>query len=120
MLKKSTTAILEEDIITETTANEYQNFCQSVRLPSADSEYAVLNLAGEVGELMSLMAKARRDGRKFDYDQNIKKELGDIMWSVAIIALDNGWSLQDIIDGNIYKLAGRKAAGTLQGSGDNR
>lgn len=102
------------------TANDYQNFCQSVRIESADSTYAVLNLPGEVGELMSLMAKARRDGRKFDYEQNVKKELGDIMWSVAIIALDHGFTLQDILDGNVSKLSARKVAGTLQGSGDNR
>ena len=104
----------------EMSANEYQNFCQSVRIFSADDMYAVLNLPGEVGELCSLLAKARRDGRKFDHDQNIKKELGDIMWSVAIIALDNGWTLQDIIDGNVAKLSKRKVDGTLQGSGDNR
>lgn len=101
-------------------ANEYQNFCQSVRLFSADDVYAVLNLPGEVGELLSLMAKARRDGRKFDYDQNVKKELGDIMWSVAIIALDHGFTLQDILDANVAKLSQRKTNNTLQGSGDNR
>ena len=102
------------------TANEYQNFCQSVRIFSADDVYAVLNLPGEVGELLSLMAKARRDGRKFDYDQNVKKELGDIMWSVAIIALDHGFTLQDILDANMAKLSKRKDTGTLQGSGDDR
>jgi NTP pyrophosphatase (non-canonical NTP hydrolase) len=101
-------------------ANEYQNFCQSVRIFSADDMYAVLNLPGEVGELCSLLAKARRDGRKFDHDQNIKKELGDIMWSVAIIALDNGFTLQDIMDGNVAKLTKRVHDKTLQGSGDNR
>lgn len=101
-------------------ANEYQNFCQSIRLKSANDTYTILNLSGEVGELHSLMAKAIRDGRKFDYEQNVKKELGDIMWSVAIIALDNGFTLQDVIDGNVVKLSARKANGTLQGSGDSR
>lgn len=102
------------------TSNEYQNFCQGVRIESADAMYAVLNLPGEVGELLSLMAKARRDGRKFDYEQNVKKELGDIMWSVAIIALDHGFTLQDILDGNVAKLSQRKINNTLQGSGDDR
>ena len=100
--------------------NEYQNFCQEVRLPSASSLYAVLNLAGEVGELQSLMAKAIRDGRKTDYDQNIKKELGDIMWSVAIIALDAGFTLEDVALGNMYKLSSRRDRNKLQGSGDDR
>jgi NTP pyrophosphatase (non-canonical NTP hydrolase) len=109
-----------DEIMTIMSANEYQNFCESIRLESANDTYTVLNLSGEVGELHSLLAKARRDGRKFDYEQNIKKELGDIMWSVAIIALDNGWALQDVIDGNVSKLSKRKVEGTLQGSGDDR
>jgi NTP pyrophosphatase (non-canonical NTP hydrolase) len=109
-----------DEIMTIMSANEYQNFCEGVRLEAADDMYAVLNLPGEVGELCSLLAKARRDGRKFDYEQNIKKELGDIMWSVAIIALDNGFTLQDVIDGNVSKISKRKVEGTLHGSGDNR
>ena len=100
--------------------NEYQNFCQGVRLPTATPEYCVLNLPGEVGELCSLLAKAIRDGRKPDHEQNVKKELGDALWSIATIALDNGFTLQDIADGNVYKLSKRKEEGALQGSGDNR
>jgi NTP pyrophosphatase (non-canonical NTP hydrolase) len=100
--------------------NEYQNFCQSVRLPTASPEYCLLNLPAEVGELCSLIAKSIRDGRKFDYEQNIKKELGDALWSIATIALDNGFTLQDIADGNVSKLSKRKQDNTLSGSGDNR
>jgi len=100
--------------------NEYQNFCQSVRLPTATTEYALLNLAGETGELCSLVAKGIRDGQKFDHQQNIKKELGDVLWSVAIIALDNGFTLEDVVLGNVSKLSKRKENNTLQGSGDNR
>jgi len=105
---------------TEMSFNEYQNFCQDVRMDTADAEYALKNLVGEVGELFSLLAKARRDGMKFDHQQNIKKELGDIMWSVAIIALDNGFTLQDVADANYAKLTSRRTRGVLTGSGDNR
>jgi len=100
--------------------NEYQNFCQSVRLPTASPEYCVLNLPGEVGELCSLLAKSIRDGKKFDHEQNVKKELGDCAWSIATIALDHGFTLQDVIDSNVSKLSKRKQEGALQGSGDNR
>ena len=100
--------------------NKYQNDAMAFRMGTASPEYAVLNLAGEVGELNSLLAKAIRDGRKHDHDINIKKELGDILWSVAAIALDNGYTLQDIADGNISKLTGRKINNTISGSGDNR
>lgn len=106
--------------MSEFSFNEYQQFCQSVRLPTATPEYCVLNLAGETGELCSLLAKAIRDGAKFDHQQNIKKELGDVLWSIATIALDNGFTLQEIAEGNINKLTKRVEDDTLQGSGDNR
>ena len=102
------------------TLNDYQVDAMSVRLESADSSYAILGLAGEVGEIYSLAAKAIRDGKKFDYQLNMKKELGDVLWFVAAIAMDNGYTLQDIADANINKLFKRKEDGTLQGSGDNR
>jgi NTP pyrophosphatase (non-canonical NTP hydrolase) len=102
------------------TLNDYQAAAMSVRLESADAAYAVLGLAGEVGEVYSLAAKAIRDGKKFDYDQNIKKELGDVLWFIAAIAADNGFTLEDVAQSNINKLFKRKEDGTLQGSGDNR
>jgi len=100
--------------------NDYQSEALNFRVPSADEYYATLNIAGEVGELLGLMAKARRDGRKMDYDLNIKKELGDILWHVAAIASDHGYTLDDIAKGNIWKLSARKEANTIQGSGDDR
>lgn len=102
------------------TLNDYQAKALSFRMESANEQYAVENLAGEVGELFSLRAKAIRDGRKPDYEQNIKKELGDILWSVAAVAADNGFTLADIANGNIFKLESRSARNVLGGSGDNR
>ena len=102
------------------TMNEYQVEAMSVRLETADAAYALLGLAGEVGEVYSLAAKAIRDGKRFDYDQNIKKELGDVLWFIAAIAADNGFTLEDVARSNINKLFKRKEEGTLQGSGDNR
>jgi hypothetical protein len=42
--------------------NEYQREALSFRLSTADSLYAQLGLAGEVGELLGAIAKCRRDG----------------------------------------------------------
>lgn len=100
--------------------NDYQADAMSVRLSSATPEYALLGLAGEVGEIYSLAAKSVRDGRRYDYEQNMKKELGDALWFIAAIALDNGYTLDEIAQGNIEKLFSRRDRGTLQGSGDNR
>lgn len=100
--------------------NEYQVQAAETRLESATTDYLFLGLAGEAGELLGLRAKAIRDGRKFDYDQNIKKELGDVLWFVAQLATDHGFTLEEIANANIYKLKDRQQRNQLQGSGDNR
>ena len=102
------------------TLNEYQSEAQSVRLESAGPMYALFGLPGEVGEVCSLVAKAIRDGRKFTYDSDMRKELGDVLWFVAAIAADHGFTLEEVAQSNINKLMSRKERGTLQGSGDNR
>lgn len=48
----------------------------------------------------------------------LKKELGDILWQTAGVAYVMGWTLEDIGVGNLEKLAARKAAGTIDGNGD--
>lgn len=100
--------------------NDYQAEAMGFRLPSATPEYAVLNYPSEVGELCGHLAKAIRDGRKPEHDMLIKKELGDGLWSIAAIAADYGWTLEDVAASNINKLSQRKDNGTIQGSGDNR
>lgn len=100
--------------------NDYQSQAMSFRQPSADEAYAVLNLAGEVGEFMSHAAKALRDGEPEDLTRTLIKELGDILWCITAIADDLGSSLDDVASTNIGKLSSRKDRGTLQGSGDNR
>lgn len=101
--------------------NDYQNDALSYRLPSADHQYALLNLAGEVGELCSLVAKLVRDGGNVDdFYNNMKKELGDILWHVAAVAADNAFTLEDIAKANLAKLESRKQRNVLTGSGDNR
>jgi NTP pyrophosphatase (non-canonical NTP hydrolase) len=99
--------------------NLYQEEAMSFRMESADQGYALLGIAGEVGELLGYIAKAVRDDTSADL-LHIKKELGDILWFVAAIADDVGLSLGSIAEGNIEKLSGRKDRGTLGGSGDER
>ena len=100
--------------------NEYQDKAMSFRLDTATTMYALLNLSGEVGELHSLLAKRIRDGAPANFDELLLKELGDILWSVAAIATDYNYKLEDVADANITKLESRKARNTLQGSGDTR
>lgn len=100
--------------------NDYQDKAMSFRLATANESYALLNLAGEVGELFSLLAKSVRDGEKEDHEEQIKKELGDILWCLAAVAEDNNYSLDQIAQANIDKLSSRSKRNQLQGSGDDR
>lgn len=99
--------------------NAYQNLARRTRMKSSDSTYCQLNLAGEVGELLGLIAKARRSGTVVLSDM-VKKELGDVLWQVAAIADDFGLSLSDVAEHNIAKLADRDKRGVIDGSGDLR
>ena len=99
--------------------NEYQQKAMAFRLESAGSPYAFMGLIGEVGELYGAIAKAMRDDKEID-PEYVKKELGDILWFVAAITTDMNLNLSDVAQKNIEKLGGRKARGTIQGSGDDR
>jgi NTP pyrophosphatase (non-canonical NTP hydrolase) len=51
---------------------------------------------------------------------DIKAELGDCLWYIAVLADDFGLKLEDIAEHNLKKLASRQKRGTLTGSGDHR
>lgn len=99
----------------------FQDEAMVFRLPTADREYALLNLVAEAGEVAGKAAKHRRDGGDVEaYNESIKKELGDVMWQVAAVAKDHGLLLSDICQDNLEKLRSRMQRGVLQGSGDTR
>lgn len=100
--------------------DKYQEVACSLKVSTVDPLYCILGLAGEVGEVYSLFAKGRRDGFKPDFQLNLKKELGDCLWFISQIALDNNIMLSDAADSNLAKLIDRQKRGVLQGSGDNR
>jgi NTP pyrophosphatase (non-canonical NTP hydrolase) len=85
--------------------------------------HLVLGLAGESGEVAEKFKKWVRD---LDSDEaridraDIGKELGDVLWYVAVLADYLGLSLDDIAATNLAKLASRQGRGVLGGSGDDR
>ena len=102
--------------------NDYQHNVLQFRSETADAMYAVIGLSGEVGELHSLIAKGIRDGVKdeAEFEKNVKKELGDVLWFIAAIADDFETSLDEIAQMNYYKLKDRFERGTIKGEGDDR
>lgn len=101
--------------------DQYQRSAMTFRLPTADRDYALLNLAAEAGEVLGKAAKHRRDGGDVqEYNTAIKKELGDVLWQVAAVAKDHGWTLSQVAEHNLEKLSSRLQRDVIQGSGDTR
>ena len=69
-----------------------------------------LGLAGEVGEFVD-MVKKWVFHQKFDSSEHMKKEIGDVMWYVALICHAMGWSLDEIMQMNVEKLQARYPEG---------
>ena len=109
------------------TFDEYQRRAITTNLKQEDKfkeiMQQVLGLADEAGEVQAIFKKWIRDQdadfTKLDTDK-IKKEMGDVLWYIAVIAHDLDLSLDDLAETNIAKLASRKERGTLSGSGDDR
>lgn len=115
--------------------NEYQRRAMTTCMSSSENfTYMFLNLVGEVGEFASKVAKGVRkqkvrvdenkisvtnDGLEFvSREGELAKEAGDILWQLSGLCSILGWSLEDIAQMNLDKLAARKAAGTIDGNGD--
>lgn len=78
-----------------------------------------LGLVGESGEVSEKIKKLFRDKNKFS-DDEVLKELGDVLfYTVALANIFNG-NLKKIMEMNMAKLDDRQQRGVLKGSGDNR
>ncbi len=71
---------------------------------------ACLGLSGEVGEFHELIKKWIFHNKEFDIT-HAKKELGDVMWYVALMCESFGWTLDEILQMNIDKLKKRYPEG---------
>jgi len=100
--------------------NAYQKAAAKTAIYKAEHSilYPALGLAGEAGEVANKVKKMLRDG---DFDrQAISAEIGDVLWYIAALSRDLNINMHDLAMNNLEKLYGRKARGTLQGSGDKR
>lgn len=121
---------------------EYQQRAMTTCTESSNNfSYMMLNLVGEAGELASKVAKQIRkehlsvndnilvNGRKADMlngndwedlFNEMRAEAGDVLWQLSGLCTVMGWSLEDIAEQNLVKLASRKERNVIVGDGDNR
>jgi NTP pyrophosphatase (non-canonical NTP hydrolase) len=86
----------------------YQEKSKHTVLPQVKDNisYYVMGLAGEAGEVANLVKKQVRDLQRANATE-VALELGDVLWYVTRIAEYFGFSLEDIAQMNIQKLAER-------------
>lgn len=96
---------------------------ETASLSAQDPLYLLPGLAGEVGELEQVFAKALRDkGGMLDEESldMIQKEIGDCLWFLSGIATLYNLDFGETAWGNIAKLQDRQQRGVISGSGDDR
>lgn len=79
-------------------------------LEPIDTAGDALGIAGEAGEVADLIKKHIRHGHPLDKDK-VAKELGDVLWYVAVLAHRIGWSLDGVAQANVEKLRKRYPEG---------
>lgn len=121
------------------TLNEYQRRAMTTCMATCDNaSYMLTNLVGEVGEFCSKLAKHIRKGEMTiggrtlpnqlqatskleniqEADIALRKEAGDILWQLSGLCKVMGWTLEEVAQENLDKLAERAKNGTIAGSGD--
>ena len=88
-----------------------------------DKTIWAMGVAGEAGEVVEKWKKivAYKEGIISDEDRaELAKELGDVVWYIAVMADSLGLSFDDVMARNIRKLSDRKARDVIKGAGDNR
>ena len=108
------------------TANDYQTATlQTAIYPNQGQNfiYPTLGLSGEAGEVAEKVKKIIRDGDGTLTDPDREKialELSEVCWYVAVLAYELDYTLEEIMQMNLDKLASRQKRGVLSGSGDVR
>ena len=113
-----------------TTFNEYQEAArQFADYPQRglNAVYPALGLVGEAGEAADKVKKIWRNhgtmsAGSYSSEQcrELAKELGDVLWYIAALAFELGYTLEQIAALNVAKLTDRKERNVIKSEGDNR
>ena len=107
-------------------ANDYQTAAlQTAIYPDQGQNfiYPTLGLVGEAGEVAEKVKKLIRDGDGILTDPDREKialEVSDVCWYLAVLAYELDFTLEEIMQMNLDKLASRQQRGVISGSGDAR
>lgn len=89
--------------------NDYQQ--EALRTAgSASITIWALGVAGEAGEVADYIKKVVGHGHPMDREK-LSKELGDVLWYVAVLAAEINMSLDDVAQMNVDKLRARYPEG---------
>jgi NTP pyrophosphatase (non-canonical NTP hydrolase) len=109
------------------TLDDYQKQAATTALFSGDEFMDLLHwtlgVGGEAGEITEKIKKIVRDknGKVTDSDrEDLMKEVGDVLWYLAVLARHLGYSFNEVAEVNLAKLKSRHVRGKIGGSGDNR
>ena len=108
--------------------DEYQKLTSKTALyTKPDTHYKLMYLsmgtAGETGEVIEKVKKLIRPVEVTISDEkreDLKKEIGDVLWYISQLAKELGLSLEDIAQYNLKKLADRAERGVIHSEGDTR
>lgn len=78
-----------------------------------------LGLSGEAGEVLDMVKKWVFHEKELD-KEHLKKEIGDVMWYVAMLCENFGFDLDEILQMNVDKLMARYPEGFDTDKANNR
>lgn len=96
-------------------ANIYQELANRTLIDEPDFQitpeqvmiaWNATGLAGEAGEVADLIKKGIFHQQGLDKDK-VKKELGDVLWYVAALCTEFGFTMEEVMQHNIDKLKAR-------------
>lgn len=118
------------------TGNEYQSEAlrtecpiRSINAVLLDHDWAcsirllegLIGLSGEAGEAIDILKKCMFQGHELkDEREHLGKELGDVMWYLALSADALGYGLDEILEMNVAKLRERYPNGFEASRSRNR
>jgi NTP pyrophosphatase (non-canonical NTP hydrolase) len=108
--------------------NEYQDEASKTAgwgkdFPLNPVAYITLGLTGEAGEVAEKVKKMFRNDKGELTDkkrEELKQELGDVLWYISQLARELDIPMNDIAEANIAKLTDRQKRGVIASEGDER